>query len=741
MNQLEMWGGVECTVNRVGDRYFDQLQRNGHCNRLDDLALFDRIGFQAIRYPLLWERIAPDGLQSADWTWADARMEGLRHSGMRPIVGLVHHGSGPRHTSLLHESFATGLADFARAVAERYPWVTDFTPVNEPLTTARFSGLYGLWYPHHRDFGSFVRALLVQCRAVALAMRAIRAVNPAARLIQTEDFGRTYSTPALAYQATYENERRWLSLDLLCGRVTPAHPWWTRLLKGGAGEGELEWFLEQRPPDIVGINYYPTSDRLLDERTHLYPQACVGGNGRHRYADTEAVRAWTGGILGHAEVLRQVDRRYGIPVAITEVQTGATREEQLRWLHEAWTAAATVRAEGVDVRAVTVWSLLGTWDWHAQVTRDDGLYETGVFDIRGDRPRPTAVARMAADLARVGRHHHPVLSDPGWWRRPDRFAYPPIGPKAVATESVDQPPAGAPILITGASGTLGRAIGQACRARGLAHRLLTRRQLDVADRTSVVAALKRYQPWAVVNAAGYVRVDEAETDAARCFRENAVGAAVLADECGARGVQLLTFSSDLVFDGAGREPYVESARPRPLGVYGASKARAETEVARRFPEALTIRTSAFFSLSDPHDFLAAVMGAIGEGLEFQAADDVLVSPTYVPDLAHASLDLLIDAERGIWHLTNAGETSWADFARTAADLTGQDSSLVHGRPMAQLGWAAPRPGYSVLASERGRLLPTLGDALGRWAHEWRLGEMEDFDRRHTGWRAPSDDLT
>jgi dTDP-4-dehydrorhamnose reductase len=740
MNQLEMWGGLECTVNRVGDRYFDQLERNGHCARVDDLDLFEGVGFQAIRYPLLWERIAPRGLSSADWAWADARMERLRNSRMRPIVGLVHHGSGPRHTSLLEDSFATGLADFAGTVAARYPWVTDFTPVNEPLTTARFSGLYGLWYPHHRDFGSFVRALLVQCRAVALSMRAIRAVNPAARLIQTEDFGRTYSTPALAYQAAYENERRWLSLDLLCGRMTPAHPWWVRLLEGGASEAELEWFLEEPPPDLIGVNYYLTSDRLLDERTGLYPEACVGGNGRHRYADTEAVRGWAGGILGHAEILRQVERRYGIPVAITEVQAGATREEQLRWLNEAWTAATTVRAEGVDVRAVTAWSLLGTWDWHAQVTRDDGLYETGVFDTRGGRPRPTAVARMAADLSRVGRHHHPVLSDPGWWRRPERFAYSPVGPEGVAVPTPGAPLPGAPILITGASGTLGRAIGEACRARGLAHRLLTRRELDVADAASVSAALQRYRPWAVVNASGYVRVDDAETDAERCHRENAVGPAVLADECRVRGVQLLTFSSDLVFDGAKRAPYVESAPPRPLGVYGATKAEAEAEVARRYPEALTIRTSAFFSPGGRHDFLAAAMRALREGECFPAAEDVFVSPTYVPDLAHASLDLLIDAEWGIWHLANAAEISWAEFARRAADLTGQDSSLVRGRPLSELGLPAPRPAYSVLDSERGRLLPALDDALARWAREWLREAPADLGAHWACARQPFDNL-
>lgn len=109
----------------------------------------------------------------------------------------MHHGSGPRHTSLLYPRFAAGLARFAGAVAERFPWVEQWTPVNEPLTTARFNALYGLWYPHARDDRSFVLALLNQCRATVLSMEAIRRINLAARLVQTDDISRTYGTETM----------------------------------------------------------------------------------------------------------------------------------------------------------------------------------------------------------------------------------------------------------------------------------------------------------------------------------------------------------------------------------------------------------------------------------------------------------------------------------------------------------------------------------------------------------------
>jgi dTDP-4-dehydrorhamnose reductase len=80
-------------------------------------------------------------------------------------------------------------------------------------------------------------------------------------------------------------------------------------------------------------------------------------------------------------------QRYGIPIAVTEAHLGCTREEQMRWLDEVWQAAKTLRGNGVDVRAVTAWSLLGAYDWHCLLTRCEGHYEPGVFDLRGHANR------------------------------------------------------------------------------------------------------------------------------------------------------------------------------------------------------------------------------------------------------------------------------------------------------------------------------------------------------------------
>ncbi len=716
----ELWGGIECTVNRVGDRYFDQLERNGHASRAEDLEMLAGLGLHTLRYPVLWERTAPDGMERADWSWADERLNRLRELGIRPIVGLVHHGSGPRHTSLTDPEFPEKLAEFARGVAERYPWVESYTPVNEPLTTARFSGLYGHWYPHGRSNECFARAFINQCRAIVLSMKAIREIRPDARLVQTEDLGKTYSTPALAYQAEFENHRRWMTFDILSGKIGNDHPLHGYLLKSGISGQELEWFMENpSPPDIIGINHYITSERFLDERLERYPELTHGGNGYQAYADVEAVRVLAEGVSGPGGVIRETWDRYRLPIAITEAHLGCTREQQLRWLNEVWEAACRERSAGADVRAVTAWSLLGAYDWNSLLTCADGFYEPGAFDLRAPAPRPTALAAVLRDLATSGETKNPLAATEGWWRSRERLLYTPVsggsrsGPcgRSIAKSSAR------PLLITGATGTLGAAFARVCTSRGIDHILLNRQQMDIADPESVTRAIERHNPWGIVNTAGYVRVDDAEREPERCLRENTDGPATLAELCGRHNIRLMSFSSDLVFDGESRTPYIESDRVAPLNVYGFSKAEAESLLLAGYPEGLMIRTSAFFGPWDRYNFLTVALAAISSGTIFTAPDDLRISPTYLPDLVHASLDLLVDGARGIWHLANQGDKSWAEFAKMGAEIAGFDPELIIPCSIEEMGLRAPRPLYTVLGSERGHLMPALEDAMERYVRE------------------------
>jgi dTDP-4-dehydrorhamnose reductase len=722
---LQLWGGLECTVNRVRDQYFSQMERNGHAERLQDLERFASLGIRAIRYPVLWERTAPDGIESADWSWSDERLPVLQQLGVTPIVGLIHHGSGPRHTSLVAPDFADKLAEYAGAVARRYPWVEYWTPVNEPCTTARFSGLNGVWYPHDTREEGFIRALVNQCRAVVLAMRAIRAVNPNAKLVQTDDLSRTYGTPEMAEIANFFNERRWLAWDMLCGKIDPGHALWDYLLENGADADELLWFKDNAcPPDIIGVNYYITSERWLDHRAERYPATHRTQYRGIPHADIECPRVLATPTPGIGPLLQETWDRYGLPVAVTEAHIDANREDQLRWLVEIWNAAKKVQQGGADIRAVTVWALLGSFDWNCLVTECRGYYESGPFDVRGPQPRPTAVATLMRELASGRPLSHPVLQGQGWWRRPGRFLAKPV---ATSTAVADIAERGAlrstfpqPVLITGATGTLGRAFARICERRNLACHVLTRQEMDIADPASVEAAIVRFKPWAIINAGGYVRVDDAEGDVDRCMRENAHGPTVLALAAIRHALRFMTFSSDLVFDGTRDRPYVESDPTAPLGVYGRSKADAERRVLDADPQALVIRTSAFFGPWDEHNFVTQALDALDAGRPFAAASDQVVSPTYVPDLVNACLDLLIDRESGLWHLTNGAALSWAGLARRACAAAGVDDGRLEERTSTELGLRAPRPRHSAMSSERGLLLPSFEDALTRYLREREL---------------------
>ncbi|HEX2726792.1 MAG TPA: sugar nucleotide-binding protein, partial [Beijerinckiaceae bacterium] len=225
---------------------------------------------------------------------------------------------------------------------------------------------------------------------------------------------------------------------------------------------------------------------------------------------------------------------------------------------------------------------------------------------------------------------------------------------------------------------------------------------------------------AVINAAGYVKVQDAAREPDLCMRENARAAEVLASACAARGLPFVTFSSDLVFDGRLGRAYVETDHPNPRCVYGESKALAERAVLAACPEALVVRTSAFFGPWDRYNFVFDALQAMAAGKAFEASSDV-VSPTYVPDLVHVVLDLLIDGARGTWHLTSGTALSWHELAAAAAARAGLDGSRAYRRA------AGEAVRHTALTSERGILLPPLDSALDRFlldcACPWRPGEQ------------------
>ncbi len=379
------------------------------------------LGIKTLRTALQWEHVESAG----NWDFFDETLREMKRLGLTPIAGLLHHGSGPRETDLLQPDFPEKLAAHASAVARRYPWITNYTPVNEPHTTSRFSCLYGHWYPHRADVASYVRALLNEIKGTVLAMQAVREIQPEAQLIYTEDGGAIFSTPEMEVFRAEREHRRWLGTDLLCGCVDPQHPLFDFLLEHGCTAGELRWFVENPcPPSIIGFNYYLTSDRFLDHRVHLYPDYFRGGDsGSEPLVDIEALRVRPEGLAGAGAVLKEAWDRYGIPVAITEAHLGGDCHDQIRWLDEVWSAAHEAMASGVDVRAVTVWALIGSWNWCNLCTTDEGRYEAGAFALIAGKPSPTPLSGFISQLAEGTVAMEAKHEVPSWWNRPDRILY------------------------------------------------------------------------------------------------------------------------------------------------------------------------------------------------------------------------------------------------------------------------------------------------------------------------------
>lgn len=708
---MEMWAGFECTLNRVGDRFQDQLLPRERKMRTDCLESLPALGITAFRYRIAWD----DALTTWDTVTQD--IASLVSHNIKPIIGLLHHGSGPAETSLVSDNFVDGMAAHAREVARKLPTIEYWTPINEPLTTARFSALYGHWYPHKRDEMSFWTALLNQTEATIAAMREIRSVNPDAKLIQTEDLGTTYATAAMSDQAAYDNQRRWMTWDLLCGLVGPDHSFYNGLCGLGFKEQLDRIAAAPCPPDIIGVNHYLTSDRFLDHRIERYPVQNMGTNGRQDFADVEAVRVLSSPPNGLKTALSKAWERYRMPVALTECHNGCTREEQMRWVRDAWHDAAALNAAGASIVAVTIWTLMGARGWCNLLTQELVDFEGGVFDPRGRTLRPTGLAQTIKSLA-----HNTALpaavSGPGWWQREDRLKFPPAPVAGPVVRTHNHPPE-APLLIAGITGSLGQALARAAKHRGLRIVATSRSQLALDSRSSINAALDKYMPWAVINATGWVKVDEAERAYRSCMSANAVGVLRLAQCCEERGIPNAHFSSDLVFDGKSSTPYSEYAVTSPLSVYGESKAIADAALLE-MATPLVVRTAAFFSPFDRHNFAHQLIATVKNGDTFLASPDHMVSPTYVPHLADIVLDLIIDRAHGLYHISNGQTLNWLEFAHEISAACDLNRRYIGAASAEEMGWIAPRPAQSGLQSIHGQIVPTLNQAITAFANHFHM---------------------
>ncbi|MGD0475632.1 MAG: family 1 glycosylhydrolase [Candidatus Velthaea sp.] len=416
MGPLEIWASPEPTVARVDAvTVRDQCAETGWSARADDVDRIADLGVGGCRFPVLWEHVAPDAPGVRDFRAQQAGIARLRARGVTPIVTLLHHGSGPRYTDLLDPAFPELFADYAAAAAQALPGVDRWTPINEPLTTARFATLYGVWYPNRRDDAAFGRALVHQTLATLYAMERIRAVDPAAQLVVTEDLQRfTAADAGVAAYVDFLRERGFLSIELLAGRVDAGHPLYGFLVQRCAvTPKELATIAAHAvEPALVAFNHYPHSERYVFSGA----DASIGDVAAVYVAGEPAPRAFG--------LLRAAARRLRLPLALGEVHVDAPPLERVRWLAEHVADVEALRAESVDLRAVGVWAAFGMVDWHSLLRDRAHAVEDGIYTFAGPHgvPQPTLLAAAVQALARGE-----TIDDRGmrgWWERETRLRTP-----------------------------------------------------------------------------------------------------------------------------------------------------------------------------------------------------------------------------------------------------------------------------------------------------------------------------
>ena len=283
------------------------------------------------------------------------------------------------------------------------------------------------------------------------------------------------------------------------------------------------------------------------------------------------------------------------------------------------------------------------------------------------------------------------------------------------------------VLVIGKSGQVAQALSRGSIKSGLAYRFVGRNEVDLTDPVSLKSGVERVNPHLVINAAAYTTVDKAETESTEAYAVNADGPRELALICADRDIPLIHLSTDYVFDGTKRAPYLPSDVTNPINVYGMSKLMGEKAVRDLSAKHVILRLAWVYS-DRGRNFVNTILRLAKAGSELRVVDDQFGQPSYAVDIAMAidkvSTRLLLSSSDYYWgtyHLTNAGQTSWFGFAQEifeAGSRFGEPQPLIAPVGTASYPTPARRPMYSVLdmtsTAERFDIsMPDWRDALGR----------------------------
>ncbi|MGI4806023.1 MAG: SDR family oxidoreductase, partial [Janthinobacterium lividum] len=411
------------------------------------------------------------------------------------------------------------------------------------------------------------------------------------------------------------------------------------------------------------------------------------------------------GETGPQVLIREAWQRFGLPIAITECHIHCSREEQMRWFNDMWLTLNQLKTEGIDVRALTAWALLGTFGWNQLVTKPGGMYESGVFDLKSGKPQPTAIALMMQKLSANNAYEHPVLKANGWWKQEKRIAYP--DPTVFIHENKKSISKTQPVLIVGNFEMVGTGFSKICEERNIHAVQLNNSDLDLNNPKTISHIIQKYNPWAIINTADFSSLEKSEEH----LKINAEITVLLAETCKKHQIKLLTFSSETVFDINKKTAYIENDFALRINISSQNTVAFEEIVLKANPNSLIIRTGICFSCWENTSLVSTIFNQLKEAQPIIVARDQVFSLTYIPDLVQESLNMLLDDESGIFYVANNGVTTTAALAHKIAKMAWLDGSLIDKTPAKPLKKSVSLTQNMTLQSEKGIKLPNFESAL------------------------------
>ena len=366
--------GIECSYPTIdhGKTRRDELEECHHYQHWQkDLHLVKDLGLNVLRYGLPYHRIHLDAGRY-DWSFADEVMQEMQRLGITPILDLMHFGVPDWLGNFQNPELPIHFADYCAAVADRYPWVRYYTPVNEIYVTAKASAKNGVWNEQLKSDRAFVTAMKHIVAASILGTQSIAQRRPDLVVVQSESAEYTHEACSVqSPEVRLLNKLRFLSLDLLYA-FPPDADVCMYLLDNGLTRAEYDWFMAGEPPgyQVMGNDYYGRNERILLPDGTL----CQGED-----------------VLGWYQITREYYDRYRKPVMHTETNV-LDAEKAPCWLWKQWVNVLRMRRDGIPVLGFNWYSLIDQIDWDIELAEKKGTVNPcGLYDLERN-PRPVAQA-------------------------------------------------------------------------------------------------------------------------------------------------------------------------------------------------------------------------------------------------------------------------------------------------------------------------------------------------------------